>query len=111
MVDTNYISGIVKILENPRQIFFNTTIPVTEFRVQLPQIRNNRIITLVFWGNLARDVTNYYKINDYIIIEGYLSVRNKKFDNTITQNSKKVEITVLKVYPFLLSYDITASKV
>ena len=34
MADMNYISGIVKILENPVQKVFNKTITVTKFRVQ-----------------------------------------------------------------------------
>ena len=38
MSDTNYIGGIVKILEVPKQKFLNNTIAVTEFRVQLPQV-------------------------------------------------------------------------
>ena len=101
MGDTNYISGIVKILENPIQTVFNNNIPITRFRVQLPQVRNNIIINLVFWGKLSQDVANYYEIDDYIIIEGYLSLRDKK----MIKNLKKVEITVLKVYPFLLSYN------
>ena len=107
MGDTNYISGIVKILESPTQTVFNNNIPITRFRVQLPQVRNNIIINLVFWGKLSQDVANYYEIDDYIIIEGYLSLRDKK---TI-KNSKKVEITVLKVYPFLLSYSRRSNKV
>jgi len=98
MGDTNYIGSIVKIIEIPNKKFFNKTIPITKFRAQLPQVRNNAIITLSFWGNLANDVANYYKINDYILIEGYLSIRNKRL-----KNSKKVEITVFKIYPFLLS--------
>ena len=100
MGDTNYISSIVKILENPIQTVFNKNIPITQFRVQLPQVRNNIIINLVFWGKLSQDIANYYEIDDYIIVEGYLSVRDKK----MLKNSKKVEITVLKVYPFLLSH-------
>ena len=107
MGDTNYISGIVKILENPIQTVFNNNIPITRFRVQLPQVRNNTIINLVFWGKLSQDITNYYEIDDYIIIEGYLSLRDKKMIN----NLKKVEITVLKVYPFLLSYSHRSNKV
>jgi hypothetical protein len=99
MGDTNYISGIVKVLENPIETVFNKNIPITQFRVQLPQVRNNTIINLVFWGKLSQDIVNYYKINDYIIIEGYLSLQDKK----ILENSKNAEITVLKVYPFLLS--------
>ena len=103
MVDTNYIGSIVKILESPNQTFFNNTIPITKFRVQLPQIRKSRIINLIFWGDLARDVNNYYQINDYIMIEGYLSFNNKNLLTELKQNSKKAEITVLKIYPFLLS--------
>lgn len=100
MGDTNMIGGIVKILEAPKQKIFNN-ITVTQFRVQFPQVRNNAIVQLTFWGNLARDVASYYKINDYILIEGYISLRDKKTINKIISKSKKVEITVLKVYPFL----------
>ena len=103
MVDTNYISGIVKILENPVETVFDNDIAITKFRVQFPQVRKNIIVNLVFWGNLGRDVVNYYQINDYILIEGYLSLRNNQIPRI--KNSKKFEITVLKVYPFLLSYN------
>lgn len=99
MSNTNLISGVVKILENPRQALINKSIPVTEFRVQFPQTNDNKIINLVFWGNLGKDVINYYKINDYVIIEGYLSFQtNERF-----QKSQKVKITVSKIYPLLLS--------
>lgn len=100
MANTNYISSIVKILETPNQTFFNNTIPVTRFRAQLPQIRNTHIVNLILWGNLAKNVGNHYQANDYILIEGYLSLNNKHLLNTVKPNSKKVEITVLKVYPF-----------
>ena len=111
MGDTNYFSGIVKVLENPRQTFFNDKVPITTFRVEIPQIRNNRTISLVFWGNLAREVKTYYQINDYILIEGYLSIRTKKNIKITTKNSKKVTVTVLKVYPFLLKSNRAISKV
>ena len=103
MTDTNYISGIIKILETPKQKFFKKNILVTKFRAQIPQHRNTKIVTLAFWGNLARDVTINYKINDYLIIEGFLSLRNKKSLHLISSKSKKIEITVRKVYPFFLS--------
>jgi len=103
MSNTNYISSIVKILEIPNQTFFNDSIPVTKFRVQFPQMRSTRIINLIFWGNLAKDIGNYYKVNDYIMIEGYLSLNHKNLLSSTKKNSKKVEITVLKVYPFLMS--------
>jgi hypothetical protein len=96
MKEINYFGGIVKILENPNQKLSDNNISRTEFRAQLPQIRNTKVIHLVFWGNLANDVANYYKINDYIIIEGYLALPEQF-------NLKRVEITVSKVYPFLLN--------
>jgi single-stranded DNA-binding protein len=107
MGDTNYIASIVKILETPKYKIINNNIPITKFRAQLPQLRNNTIVNLTFWGNLANDINKYYKINDYILIEGYLSIRNKKNKNLSSQNFKKVEITVLKLYPFLLSIQNT----
>ena len=110
MSDTNYIGGVIKILETPKQKVLKNNILVTKFRAQIPQLRNTRIVTLSFWGNLARDVITYYKVNDYLIIEGYLSLRDKKNSNLTLLKSKKIEITVLKVYPFFLSYDRSLSK-
>ena len=104
MGDTNLVSGIVKILETPNQKIFNPDVPVTQFRVQFPQARNTSIVYLKFLGNLALDVVNYYKINDYILIEGYISLREKYNSTKVISKSKKVEITVLKVYPFVLGY-------
>ena len=102
MGNANYFSGIVKILENPKQTFVNSKVPVTRIRVELPQRRNNRLAYLVFWGNLANDAKNLYKMNDYILVEGYVSIRNKENTNPNTKSLKKLTITVLKVYPFLL---------
>ena len=92
MGDTNFFSGIVKVLENPKELKFNGKIKATKFRAELPQIYNNKIIHVVFWGERI----NYYKINDYLLIEGYISTR------IINKNLKKVEITVLKAYPVFL---------
>ena len=102
MGQTNYFSGIVKILENPKEKQLSQKISVTTFRAELPQLRKNRLISLMFWGNLGREINNYYQVNDYILIEGYVSIRNNDKKNLILKQSKKITITVLKVYPFLL---------
>jgi single-stranded DNA-binding protein len=99
MVDTNYVGSIVKILESPIQKTLNDKVISTEFRVQLPQIRNIRMVNLVVWGNLAADVANYYKVNDYIMIEGYLSFDNRINDKFSKQTIKKTQITCFKIYP------------
>ena len=93
----------MKILEVPKQKIVNNNISVIKVRAQFPQFRNVRIINLIFWGNLTRDIINYYKVNDYVLIEGYLSLPDKQTSDMINQSLKKIEITVLKIYPFILS--------
>ena len=41
MTNTNYFSGIVKILETPQEYFVNQQIQVTKFRVEISQRRKN----------------------------------------------------------------------
>ena len=103
MGDTNLVGGIVKILETPKYKTFNSNTQFTKFRVQFPQVRQTSLVHLTFWGNLAIDTANYYKVNDYVLIEGYISVRDRKQLNNVISKSKKVEITVLKIYPLLLN--------
>ena len=105
MQSPSYFSGIVKILENPRQKILKNKIITTQCRALIPQSRKNKspkIISLSFWGTLARDITNYYKIDDYILIEGYVSIKNNKSKDSNILNSKKVLITILKFYPISL---------
>jgi hypothetical protein len=52
----------------------------------------------------------YYKLMIILLIEGYLSLEIKNQVKKL-QNSKKIEITVLKVYPFLLSYSRQINKI
>ena len=96
----NYIGGIAKILEMPKQSLLDNNVIITKVRVQLPQLRNTQVVKLTFWGNLASDVNNFYKTNDYVIIEGYISYKNE----LQLQAPKQIEITVLKIYPFLLNF-------
>jgi hypothetical protein len=98
MGDTNYIGSVVKILEKPFQTVISDKIVRTQFRVQLVQVRNIQIADLVFWGNLARDIGNNYQVNDYMMVEGYLSLPNKTNDKSVKRPLKKVQITVLKVF-------------
>ena len=98
MGDTNYVGSVVKILEKPVQTVINDKIVRTDFRVQLAQVRNIQIAHLIFWGNLARDIMNNYQVNDYIMVEGYLSLPDKTDNKLAKRQLKKAQITVLKVY-------------
>ena len=110
MGSTNYVGAIVKLLEIPKEKFLQKNISFVKCRVQFPQKKSSKMITLTFWGNLARDVVKYYKTNDYILIEGYLSLRNKTNAKSMSKKSKKVEIAVFKLYPFLLKYNQSRDK-
>ena len=103
MTDTNFIGSIVKILEPPSQKTIKNNIPILTFRVQFPQVKGNSIVNLKFWGNIGKDIANYYKTNDYILIEGYLNLDDLKSFDSLPQRKRKIEITVLKIYPFVLS--------
>ena len=101
--NTNYIVSIAKILEHPKKILINENSSVVQCRVQLPLNKNKRIVSLAFWGNLAQDVEKYYNINDYVIIEGFISLCPKLGNNSKVKNLKMVKVTVSKIYPFLLT--------
>lgn len=102
----NSISSIVKLLEEPRKKRSGQNISPMEVRAQFPPARNNNsqiFAKLIFWGELSEGVLNYYKPNDYLIIEGYVSLKTKQ---TTTSFIPHIEITVLKVYPFLLTLNL-----
>ena len=100
MADINYFSGIVKVLEKPKEIILTNKSSITIVRVEVSQIRTNKLIVLNFWGKLAKDIKLCYQKDDYMIIEGYLFVRNKMIHNTILKTQRQAQLTVLKVYPF-----------
>lgn len=99
MGNITYIEGIIKVLEPPKQKSINNDISFVEFRAQLASVRKPQIITVMFWGNLAQDIVSYYKINQYLLIEGYPSFRNS---TNLKQTFKRIELTGLRVYPFYL---------
>lgn len=108
MSNTNSFSGIVKLLETPRSYILNQKARITKVRVELPQKRKNKknaIVCLFIWGNLGCQVQKFYKPNDYVLIEGYPSLRSKKNENSRFKQSKRLFITVGKIYPILLNTD------
>jgi hypothetical protein len=111
MTNTNYFSGIVKVLEDPKEYYTNKQTPFTQFRVEVSQKRKSSIASLLVWGNLGRDIKKFYKVNDYILIEGYSSIRPKSTQSGPSNNMKQVFITVIRVYPILLSADRTNAKI
>ena len=101
----NYVIFAVKVIKNSGQSFFADGTSLTELTVQLPQVRKNNtklIFQVSIWGKLSYDVAKYYQPEDYVIIEGYISIRNINIDRIVNLLDKQVEICVFKLYPLLL---------
>ena len=101
----NHFIFAVKIIKNSGQSFFADGTSLTELIVQLPQVRKTNVkivLKVSIWGKLSYDVAKYYQPNDYIIIEGYISIRNINSDHLINSLNKQVEISAFKLYPLLL---------
>ena len=101
----NYVIFAVKIIKNSGQSFFADGTSLTELIVQLPQIRKNNVKIIVkvsVWGKLSYDVAKYYQPDDYIIIEGYISIKNINTDRVVNLLDKQVEVSIFKLYPLFL---------
>jgi len=101
----NYVIFTVKVIKNSGQSFFSDGTSITELTVQLPQARkkNSKVILQVsIWGKLSYDAAKYYQPDDYIILEGYITIRNIDTDRVVNLLNKQVEISVFKLYPLFL---------
>ena len=101
----NYVIFAVKVIKNSGQSFFVDGTPLTELTVQLPQVRKNNIKAILqvsVWGKLSYDVAKYYQPDDYIIIEGYISIKNINTDRVVNLLDKQVEVSIFKLYPLFL---------
>lgn len=96
-MNLNYVSTVVKLLENPIQNLLTNKKNIIKVRAQLPQVRERTIIQLVFLGKLGERIKSCSQKNDYILIEGFVTLQDKNF---VKNNQKTIQITVLKSYFF-----------
>jgi single-stranded DNA-binding protein len=99
----NYSIFTAKVIKNSGQSFFPDETALTELTVQVPQVRKNSVkifLQISVWGKLSYDAAKYYKPDDYIIVEGYLSLGDINVDQITNLKDKQVQISVFKIYPF-----------
>ena len=100
----NYTNFIVKIVGKPKHSFFPNNIYVTKILVNYVPIRKKsvntkKIFQISIWNRFSYDNTKMYQLNDYLIVEGYISLRPSTLNTSNFQNDKQVEISVLKLHP------------
>ena len=101
----NYTSFIVKLLNNPATSFVDNDIYVAKVNTLFfssSNTKSNSILHLVLWNDLAQDIMMYYQKGDFIIIEGYISIKNYSSFLTNSVIDEKIEISIVKIYPFFV---------
>ena len=92
---------VIKVLEEPAQLIYKEYEAI-QIKVQFPIVRqkdSRSELTLIIWGDYRKDFLRYYKVKDYLIVEGTLTFKGYK--NVENENIAKV--IVKKIYPFLLA--------
>ena len=98
----NTCNFLVKIISSPKQRIIGDNLSLVEAQIQFTKGRKKKgfeQFRLSIWGKLGEDFIKYYRIGDYIIVQGILSFLPSKGQKTYKKNAK---LTVLKVYPFVL---------
>jgi single-stranded DNA-binding protein len=93
---------IFKLAEDPSQEYYQSKIKLLEVKANFIYSTKNKIFTenlnLLIWGNQINDVLKYYRKDDYVVIEGFLTTSFSLDANTLKTKGKKIEIIVLKIY-------------
>lgn len=97
----NYTSFIVKIAGKPKRKYFYNNIIVTKMFVKyIPSrtrvLNTKDIFQISVWNKINFDTTKYYQLNDYILIEGYISLRPSKQYQKHLKKDKQIDISVTK---------------
>ena len=102
----NYTHFIIKMVTKPEQSSFKKGILVTEFIGKFYQFRKRKIASIdrlckiSIWGKAGSNFIKHYKKNDYVIVEGILSLRKSEFGNL--NLTTDIDISVYKFYPLPL---------
>lgn len=94
----NHSIFVVRVLNEPIHLTFNEYQTI-EIKVQFPALRQKSFkneFTLLLWGDYRDDFLKYYKVRDYLIVEGTITLKG------YAERENEVKVIVKKLYPFLL---------
>jgi hypothetical protein len=99
----NYICGIVRILELPTLKLNKDHTSFTKFRVELDDSDHKKvkiILNILALSNLAEDIVKYYRVHDYILIEGSLYM--KELESSKTHKTELIQVELYNIFPLFL---------
>ena len=102
----NNSTFIIKLIEDPEQSSFENSIRVTEVVAQFATkykktTPNKNILRISAWGDLSDNLVKHFRKNDFLVVEGIISLRDNYYFNNAQQGQKKiVEITLTGFYPY-----------
>ncbi len=89
---------IVKIIEKSISLTYSNEL-VLKIPIQFPHIKSKlskKYLNLILWGTFREDFLKYYKIKDYLLVEGIITSSNSK------NQEDEVNLIANPFYPFLL---------
>nr|YP_009327092.1 hypothetical protein [Pleurocladia lacustris]ANS57620.1 hypothetical protein [Pleurocladia lacustris]ANS57764.1 hypothetical protein [Pleurocladia lacustris] len=94
----NHTIFVVRVVDDPVHLIYKEHETI-QIKVRFPVLRqkdSKSELILLLWGDYRNDFLKYYKVQDYLIIEGTLTLKGYKN----MENEPKV--IVKRIYPFLL---------
>nr|YP_011005681.1 hypothetical protein V2479_pgp011 [Cutleria multifida]WAM62685.1 hypothetical protein [Cutleria multifida] len=94
----NHALFVVKVIKNPIHLIYKE-LETIEIKVEFPaprQKNSKNQLTLLLWGSYREDFLKYYKVQDYLIVEGILTLKGYQNEDN------EVKVIVKRLYPFLL---------
>lgn len=90
---------VVKVIDKAIHLNYNEYEAI-QIKVQFPVLRqkdSRSELTLLLWGDYRNDFLKYYKVQDYLIIQGILTLKGYK------NGENEPKVIVKRIYPFLLA--------
>ena len=95
----NHAVFVVKVVEKHVDLSYKEYQAI-QIKVQFPVLRqkdSRSELTLLLWGNYRNDFIKYYKVQDYLIVQGTLTLKGYK------NGENEPKVIVKRIYPFLLA--------